>query len=140
MIVQAALPAHFGWIRDRAECAIGPDFRAIEAIDRRGVIAGMIGFDSWTPNSVTMHVALDNPACLRSLLPAIFDYAFVQAGKGLALGIIPAGNERSVNLAKRVGFREAYRVRDGWAVGEDLIVLEMRLEECRWIPQARKAA
>jgi RimJ/RimL family protein N-acetyltransferase len=139
VIVRAAHPEEFGWLVERAECAITPGFRAIAAEDQ-GRIVGMVGFDGWTPNSVTMHVALDSPACLRSLLPEIFDYAFRQAGKGLALGIIPAGNERSVNLAKRVGFREAYRVRDGWSVGEDLIVLEMRREECRWIPQARKAA
>jgi RimJ/RimL family protein N-acetyltransferase len=138
VIIRAAHPEEFGWLVERAECAITPGFRAIAAEDA-GRIVGMVGFDGWTPNSVTMHVALDSPACLRGLLPEIFGYAFVQAGKGIALGIIPADNARSVNLAKRVGFSEVHRVRDGWAVGVDLVVLEMRRERCRWIQQ-RKAA
>lgn len=141
MIVRAAPREHFPWLIQRAECNASIDFKAIEAVDESGRIHGMAGFDGWTPNSVVLTIALDNPAAFRHLVLPIFDYAFLQAGRGVALATVRGSNAKSLKLCKHVGLREVYRVRDGVRVGEDLVIFEMRREECRWIPeQARKAA
>jgi hypothetical protein len=141
VIVQAAPWMHFGWIVERAGLFPSVNFKAIEAVDRDGKIAGMIGYDAWTENSVVMSIALENPACFRSLVKPAFEYPFVQAKRGVAMCTIRASNTRSLELTKHTGFIEAYRIRDGIKVGEDLIVMEMRREDCRWIrPEFRKAA
>jgi RimJ/RimL family protein N-acetyltransferase len=72
-------------------------------------------------------------ACSRLLADALA-YAFRHVG--VLLGVIRASNERSLRLSRKVGFRETHRVADGWQAGEDLIVFEMRREECRWIERA----
>lgn len=132
---------HFPWIIERAGVVASAGFRAIEALGNDGRIHGMMGYDSWTDNSVVMSIALDNPACFRSLVTAGFEYPFIQADKGVALCTIRATNSRSVRLTERVGFKLACRVRDGIAVGEDMLLYEMRREDCLWIPeQYRKAA
>lgn len=133
MRVQAGHGEAARWIQERTQCALTPGARFIEARDASGRIRGVVAYDGWTENAVQAHMAVDSPVVWRSLLPAVFEYPFVEAGKGLILGIIPAGNVRSCAMARRLGFREAYRVRDGWAVGEDLIAHEMRREECRWL-------
>jgi len=139
VIVQAAPWFHFNWLLERSG-AVGSDgFKAIEALGPDGRIHGMVGFDGWTMNSVCMHIALDNPAAFRSLVHPIFEYAFHQCNRGIALCTVRSNNTRSLRLCERVGFREAYRVRDGFEVGIDLVLFEMRREECRWIQQ-RKAA
>lgn len=141
MIVQAAPLEHVLWLAERAQFNPSMDIKAIEAVDAAGRIHGMAGFDGWTANSVVLTLALDNPACFRQLILAIFHYAFVQAGRGVALATVRGSNVRSLKLCKHVGMREVYRVRDGVAVGEDLVIMEMRREECKWISQAdRKAA
>lgn len=139
MIVRAAPTEHYAWIAERANLAIGPAFRAIEAVDDAGRIHGMVGYDGWTPNAVCMHVALDNPACMRHLLIPGFGIPFIELGRGVALAQVLSTNVRSLALVPRLGFRFAYRVRDGFKPGIDSVWFEMRKEECRFI-RARKAA
>jgi RimJ/RimL family protein N-acetyltransferase len=87
-----------------------------------------------------MHVALASVAGSRAILRPAFEYPFADCGKSVILGCVPASNARSVHLAERLGFRVTHRTRDGWAPGVDLVGLEMRREECRWLEAERKAA
>lgn len=141
MNIRAAPQNHFLWLLDRAQVVASPAFRGIEAIDDFGKIHGMAGFDGWTANSVVVSIALDNPGAFRHLVHAIFEFAFVQARRGVVLATVKGSNTRSRKLCEHVGFREVYKIRDGVDVGEDLILFEMRREECRWIAEEyRKAA
>ena len=139
MIVRAAPPEHFRYLNERAGVAITPTFKAIEAIDEKGTVHGMFGYDGWTPNAVVMHVALDTAVALRHLLRPAFGYPFVQLGLGVALCAIRGDNVRSLRLTEHVGFRRVYTIRDCFGVGIDQMIFELRREECRWIEQ-RKAA
>jgi hypothetical protein len=121
------------WLADRTGYSPGPDFRCLVSIGAGGV-RGVVGFDGWTPNSVHMHVALDTPIAARELLRPSFAEAFAN-GRTLALGVVRAGNARILRLIRHLGFREAYRMKDGWAVGEDVVLFEMRREECRWLKE-----
>ena len=133
--VRAAPPAHYDWIAKRANLIIGSNFGAIEAIDDAGRILGMVGFDGWTPNAVSMHVALDSPIAARRLLKVAFWVAFVDSKKGVVLGLVLSTNKRALKLDRHLGFTEIARIKDGWAVGVDTVVFQMRREECRWIDQ-----
>lgn len=124
---------HFGWIQSRTQCALSPTFRAIEAVDDEGNIRGMVGFDGWTQNAAQMHVAIESPGALRALLKPSFSYLFGEAGRSIALGLVPSHNETALRFDKHIGFRETYRVKDGWAPGDDMVLLEMRRDECRWL-------
>jgi hypothetical protein len=140
VIVRDAPTEHYGWLAERATLVIGDQFRAIEAIDDAGRIHGMVGFDGWMPNAVSMHVALENPAALRSVLRTAFRIAFLVADKGVARAYVLSTNTRSLALVARLGFTFAYRSVNGWAKGVDIILFEMRREDCRWLNPARKAA
>lgn len=135
-MVRAASPESLRWIEARTGCVLTREARGIEAIDSRGVVRGQVAYDNWTENAVQAHMAVDTPVAWRALVKPAFEYPFTQSGKSVIMGVIPAGNARSVHLAKRLGLRETYRVRDGWANGEDLVVLEMRRDECRWLQEA----
>lgn len=131
MIVLQAPPEHFGFIEQRAGCVLTRYAKALEAIDKGGKVCGMVALDDVTRNSVKLHMAFDHPGALRALLTPGFEYAFQD--RDLAVGVIPASNEQSVKLTKHLGFRETYRVRDGWDEGDDLIIFEMRRHECRFL-------
>jgi hypothetical protein len=133
VIVQASPQGNWAWLASRSGCIISADFQAIEAVDASGAVRGMVGYERFTPNSVMMHMAVSSPMAWRKLIPAAFWYAFVQLGLGLALGATPASNTSALQFARRVGFRETYRVKDGFRRGVDLVLSEMRREECRWI-------
>ena len=133
MRVQAAPDAHLDWLTERTTYVPTAGCRAIEAIDGAGKIRGMVAYDHWAKNSVQMHVALDAPIVARSLLAPAFGYPFEMVGLGVVIGIVPAENTKSAEHARRLGFTETHRIKDGWDVGSDLIVFEMRKENCRWL-------
>jgi RimJ/RimL family protein N-acetyltransferase len=133
-------PYEYQWLVDRAGCEVTASFKAIKAVDSTGRIHGMIGYNGWTETMVIMHIALENPAAFRSLLRWAFVYPFEQAGRQIALATVRATNTQSMNLCKRVGFKEAYRVKDGIVPGEDMIIFEMRRDACQYLSSARKAA
>lgn len=138
MMVCAAAPADVAWIMERTHVAPTQNFRAIKAIDNAGVIRGMIGYDCWTPNSVEAHMAVDTPIAWRCLAVPTFEYPFVQMGRRIMLGIIPASNAKSLKMAQRLGLQETYRIKDGFENGVDVIIHEIRRDDCRWLK--RKAA
>lgn len=95
----------------------------------------IVGYDNWTHNAVHMHVwsGSTRPWFDRYFLQEIFRYPFEICKKGLVIGYTQGDNAPVLEFSRRVGFRETYRVRDGWSLGTDLVIQEMRREECRWI-------
>lgn len=136
MRVQAGHAEAFAWLETRTGCVLTRNARAIEARDAAGRLRGVVAYDCWTPASVQCHMAVDAPVVWRRLLRPAFAYPFEEAGREVLLGVIPADNARSVALTQRMGFREAYRLHNGWQVGVDLIVFEMRRTECRWLKES----
>lgn len=139
MIVRAAPVEHFQYLVERAGVTPTPYFKAIEAVDDKGTVHGMVGYDAWTPNAVVMHIALDAPIAFRHLVHPTFEYPFVQLGLGIALCAVRGDNKRSLALTEHVGFKRVYTIKDCFGGGVDQMIFEMRREECRWIQQ-RKAA
>lgn len=132
--VRAAPPEHYQWIAARASLILGPHFRALEALDGQGNILGMVGYDGWTPNSCSMHVAIENPIAVRRLLARAFTTPF-RLGRNVLLASVLSTNEKSLKFAKHLGFRQKARIQDGWSDGVDLLILELRRENCRWVKE-----
>ena len=86
---------------------------------------GGVALDNWTRNSAHVHIALDTPIAARVLRPALERYVR-QLGLGVLLGVIQADNAKSIRLAEHFGFEQAYRLRDGWDEGRDLLFFEWR--------------
>lgn len=142
--VQAARPEHFSWLVQRTSVELSANFRAIEALDDipgfcqrcgqvHGCIRGMVGYNGWTESGVSMHVAIETPGALKAIIRPAFEYPFIEGGKQYVMGITPGDNAKALKFNKHVGFRETYRVKDGWSKGVDLVLQEMRREDCRWI-------
>lgn len=132
VIVRSAHPDHYAWIARRTRLNIGPGFHALEAV-RGDKIIGMVGFDGWTATSVAMHVAVDEPHVIRRLLRPSFGLAFYEYGKEVVIAQVLGTNVRSLRLVKGLGFREVFRGTDWVDHGVDMVLLEMRRGECRWL-------
>lgn len=112
---------------------LSPDARGLVAVDASDAVRGGVLYDSWTATSAQVHMAASTPMAGRALLPAAFEYPFQEAGRRVLLAFVREGNTASVKVTRHLGFREAYRVRDGAAPGEALILFELRREECRYL-------
>lgn len=131
--VRAAPPEHYDWIASRAQLIVSPNFRAIEAVDANGNILGMVGYDGWTSTACYMHMAVDKPIATRRLVPRAFEIPFLRLGKKMVWGTVLSTNTRALEIDRKLGFRELCFIKDGWAEGVGIHLLEMRREECRWI-------
>lgn len=142
MILRVAAPEHYDWIASRANLVPGPQFGAIEAVTDEGRIIGMVGFDGWLPNSVSLHIAMEEPgeipreirrAAMHDLISCAFRSAFDGFGRGVAFATVLSNNTRSRRLVERLGFEPAGCLEDAWSRGVDLLLYSMRRDACRWL-------
>jgi RimJ/RimL family protein N-acetyltransferase len=130
-----------GWLERQAKCSLSARAVGVAAVDESGGIHGMVAFDDVTRGSCEVHIALKSPAAFRTLAGDVFRRAFETLGVRVVLGTVPADNQRGRRIARHLGFKETHRVRDGWAEGVDLVIHELRREDCtRWLAAAKKEA
>lgn len=94
-------------------------------------------YDHWTHSGVQMHAWSDgpqyvfNPEFVREMFAYIFEQ--IEPPKMLAIAVTPCDNSPSLALAKFLGFTEICRIRDGWKPGTDMVIQELRRENCRFL-------
>ena len=131
---------HWEWIQRRASPVLCKDTTGLVAM-RGDRIVGAVVFDSFSYNSCLSHIAIEDPRVVRRLVRMGCEFVFEHSDRGVLTGLTPADNEEALRLNKGLGFREICRIRDGYKVGVDYVLQEMRRETCRWIkPALRKAA
>lgn len=131
--VSAAVQSEFEWIVARTGCHVGADFRAIKAVNSEGAIVGMTAYDTWTANSVQLHVAFKTPDVCRSIIGPSFYYPFVEAKRNIALAYVPSNNVTSLKFCNHIGFQRVYTIHNGFEVGIDVHLLLMKKQDCKWI-------
>jgi hypothetical protein len=105
----------------------------------RGITYGeglaVVAYDNWTHNAVHMHCwsAATRPWFDKRFLKEIFRYPFEICGKGLVIGATQGDNAPVLEFSRCLGFVETYRIKDGWKLGTDLVIQELRRENCRWL-------
>jgi RimJ/RimL family protein N-acetyltransferase len=108
------------------------DFHAIGRVER-GSLTAVVGYNAFSGNTCSMHVAGVGNWLSRELLSAAFHYPFVQAKLVQVFVQTSANNAKALRLEKHLGFTEFARVKDGWETGVDMLVLTMRKQDCRWL-------
>lgn len=101
------------------------------------LIAGVV-FDSYVPGArCCMHVAgIGRNWLNRAFLWTCFDYAFVQMGCQVVIGLVNADNQDALRFDLHIGFEEVTRIPNG-AGDCDLVVLAMQRKTCRWLNMKR---
>ena len=69
----------------------------------------------------------------RGFLRAIFGYPFLQLGCRRISGYVAVSNQASLDFALRLGAQIEGRMREALETGEDVWVLGMLRNECRWV-------
>lgn len=130
------------WIDKHVQCIPMADTRGIMA-ERDGEIVGAIILDTWGHTSVQVHLAATTPMVWRHGLHIEgFNYVFNETDRSIVLGLTPASNTRALKLNKHLGFKQVYRIKDGFKLGDDLILSRIDKDECRFlkVPKHEMAA
>lgn len=102
-----------------------------------GEIGAMILYDFWTYTSVQVHIYAPklNAFVDPKFLKEVFHYPFITCDRKLLVAVTPEESKGSLAVSKWLGFKETYRMKDGWCDGEDMIVKELKRVDCRWLLQ-----
>lgn len=125
---------HWPQIPDEGKPALSSGTKGIVALDDASVLVAACTFDSWAFNSCQIHIYIANPFVLKyEFAKEVFEYAFNTCGKGVVIGVTPADNAKALKFIKNIGLVELFRIPDGYKVGVDFVVTQLRKEDCRWI-------
>ena len=110
------------------------DTKGITALDGDNVPQAVCVLDGWSPNSCIIHIWINNPFVLKhGFAEEIFNFVFSEeSGRTKIIGVTPSDNLKAVKFIKNIGFKEVYRISDGYKVGVDYVVTEMNKDKCRY--------
>ena len=105
------------------------------------VIEWCIGFTNFIGKTCQIHVVNFNKKYTpRKLLWATFDYPFRQLGLESLIGIVNSNNEQAMKYDQNLGFKEVHRFAGLHDNGGDIVVFELKKDECRFIKELPNAA
>jgi RimJ/RimL family protein N-acetyltransferase len=62
-----------------------------------------------------------------------FSYPFEQLRVSKLIAQVPSRNRKALDFDLKLGFKQEAIVADIYPDGEDLLILSMRREDCRWL-------
>lgn len=130
---------HLDYARSVLTVPISDSTGGIVAIDDNGVPQGVMLLDTWAENSVIGHTAIQHPMVLREM-SEVLRYVFDTCDKGMLLGMIISNNKKSLRFHKHIGFTELYRIIDGYALGVDIVLVQLLRENCRYLNDLKEVA
>jgi RimJ/RimL family protein N-acetyltransferase len=103
----------------------------LTSADRFGRVLGVAVFSRFSATNCEISVAGENPRFIsKTFAQAVAGYVFGQCKLRRVTAIIAEGNEKSLNLARRLGFREEGKLRHWFPSGANGILLGLLREEC----------
>jgi hypothetical protein len=128
------------FVMDRMPIHVEWDKYAAIGLERNDVLVAGVLYESMTKYDCNMHCAIDDPRVLNfEYLFTVFHYPFVQCGLRRVTGLVPESNQKALAFdINKVGFRVEGLVRKALANDENVYVLGMLKEECKWLQGRQK--
>lgn len=121
------------WLVERAQVTRTEHTKGLVAYNGDKLV-GAVAVDSWTPNSCRMHIAVDNMLIFKHGFPEeVYGWIFNECDKGVIVGATPAHLDKVLRFNRHVGFKEVYRIPDGYEIGIDMVIQECRKEDCKYL-------
>jgi len=99
-------------------------------------INAVVAYNGFVGKTCCMHIAGDGSRWLdRQFLYAGFHYPFVICDLVALFAPVPADNEQALKFNRKIGFHDVLTVKDGWATGISMHLLQMYRNECRWLKE-----
>ena len=127
MMFRAADIVDLKWFEKVVGCYLTENAGGIVCEDKDEILA-MVALDDWTPRSVHIHFYESDVRAMPLLWKELMWYIHLH-GRKLICAVTPSSRELSLRLQRALGFKETYRVIDGWDEGVDLVLTELRVKD-----------
>jgi len=125
------------WINSHVGIQRCEDTGGITAVDAdTGELLAACVIDNMTQNSVQTHLVIARPLVIKhGFLDCCADVIYNSLGMSRVYALVPANNAKAVRLNKHIGFTVKTVLEEAYEVGVDYLVMEMKRENCRFLPQ-----
>lgn len=128
----------FEWVKPHLSIPAVSDMNGIVAEQAGHGVAACV-LHNWTYNSVMAHIVILKPIVIKhGFITEVMEYVFNRCDRKIMLGSVPSDNLKALAFDTHVGFKEVARIKDGYRNGVDIVLIELRKEECRWLHEWRK--
>lgn len=132
-MIQLNNPDHGYIIASGAGVCFNPAVDMVIARVVDGTLRGGVIYNGYTGASINLHVwGRDSKWADRDMLYMTFHYPFEQLSCRKVFGQIPANNTHALDFDLKLGFKIEARIPEVFP-DEDLIVVSMKREDCRWL-------
>lgn len=125
------------WVATQIQCDVHAwAGYACLGLEVDGLLVAGVVLETFTGRSANIHVAgIGKHWLSRNLLYSIFHFCFNVLKLKRLTGLVAASNTAALAFDRHIGFRYESTMPDGAPDG-DLVILRMRPEDCRYLPQA----
>lgn len=137
MIVSQPVEILWAFINTRVGVPWSSDFRAIGVV-RNDCLMAVVAYNGFTGRTCFMHDAIDDPSVIdRTFVREVFRYPFEVCGVTHILALVDSANQRAMSINSRLGFREVHRMDGAGLDGPDMVLLQLRADDCRFLRNPR---
>lgn len=134
---RALVPSDLLTVREKMPYAMTESTRGIVAydMDTAATLAVFI-MDGWTRSAAQVHqVILKSMVIRHGWFEEVAQFMFTTAARRKVYATVPETHAKALSLNAKLGFEQVARLEDGWDVGVDYLVLELKREQCPyWKP------
>ena len=103
--------------------------------EKDGKLIAVVGYNEFLTDSCHIHVASTEVIWLtKDLLFAIFDYPFNKLKVKVILAPIGQNNVKSLNLCRKLGFKQVADIPYSHPDG-NLVIMAIKRNQCKWLQQ-----
>lgn len=137
MIVSTPREALWAWLNERIDIPWSSDFRAIGLVKNSCLVA-VAGYNCFAGRTCHTHIAiLPGTVVSKEFLRAGFEYPFNQCNLLRVYAWMDEAEGTPLNIDLKIGFQVVHRVPKGAVSGSDLLLIELRRENCRFLKEGK---
>lgn len=127
------------WVSETIGCLPWPDGTAALGLEEDGELVAGVVLDGYMEKGCgSLHCAGVGKQWLsRRFLLAVFDWCFNQLELKVLINKVSGANAASLRFTEHIGFSQLARFPKAWDGENDLVLFELRRENCRWIKGGR---
>lgn len=98
-------------------------------LEKNGKLVAVSTFGMYNGQSMIQHIAvMAGERLTRAAIWFVFYYAFIQIGVNVLITMINTDNEKSLRIAKHIGYKPVSRID-----GSGLIIMTLHKSDCNWL-------
>ena len=125
-------PAILVWLHERIGGMVSSDEIPFGLV-HNGKLEAVVALSGFNGHNITVAQAIDGRYVPPFFFWAVCDYVFKELNCGRMTAVVNEKNERALKVNSKLGFEQEARLSKASETGDDMIVMVMWKDSCKWL-------